>query len=157
MNWIFSLFQTGFLLPVVQPAKINFEIDFCRLKIQFVEIDFLNLIFQKSSTDGQGESECRDCNLSVFTAFPTIHMDHRSFSNMSEKSLCQFADCPAGDCLVGKLIDLLIFIRVKKSKFYWHLSIGIFYYKLSKGVVKERFCVIKKSVLKQHNTKPPLF
>ena len=56
-------------------------------------------------------------------------MDHRSFSNMSEKplrikgslikglkaDLCQFADCPAGDCLVRKLIDLLIFIRVKKS------------------------------------------
>ena len=85
-------------------------------------------------------------------------MDHRSFSNMSEKSLrikgslikglkadlCKFADCPAGDCLVRKLIDLLIFIRVKKSKFYWHLSIGIFYYQLSKGVVKERFCVINK-------------
>ena len=88
-------------------------------------------------------------------------MDHRSFSNMSEKplrikgslikglkaDLCQFADCPAGDCLVRKLIDLLIFIRVKKSKFYWHLSmgIGIFYYLLTKGVVKGRFCVIKKS------------
>ena len=53
MNWIFSLFPTGFLLPV-QPAKINFEIDFCRLKIQFVEIDFYNLIFQKSSADQQG-------------------------------------------------------------------------------------------------------
>ena len=38
-KWIFGLFQTGFLLSV-QPAKINFEIDFCRLKIQFVELDF---------------------------------------------------------------------------------------------------------------------
>ena len=44
-KWIFSLFQIGFLLPV-KPAKINFEIDFCRLKIQFVELDFSNLIFQ---------------------------------------------------------------------------------------------------------------
>jgi hypothetical protein len=52
-NWIFSLFQTGFLLPVY-PAKINIEIDFWRLKIQFVELDFYNLIFQKSSTDQQG-------------------------------------------------------------------------------------------------------
>jgi hypothetical protein len=34
---------------------MNFEIDFCRLKIQFVEIDFYNLIFQNSSTDQQGE------------------------------------------------------------------------------------------------------
>ena len=50
MNWIFSLFLTGFLLPV--PAKINFKIDFCRLKIQFVELEFSNLIFQKSSTNG---------------------------------------------------------------------------------------------------------
>ena len=38
------------------PAKINFEIDFWRQKIQFVELDFYNLIFQKSSTDQQGES-----------------------------------------------------------------------------------------------------
>ena len=30
---------------------MNFEIDFCRLKIQFVELDSYNLIFQKSSTD----------------------------------------------------------------------------------------------------------
>ena len=34
---------------------INFEIDFCRLKIQFVELKFFNLIFQNSSTDQQGE------------------------------------------------------------------------------------------------------
>ena len=51
-NWIFSLFRTG-LLPPAQPGKINFEIDFCRSKIQFLELDFSNLIFQKSSTDGQ--------------------------------------------------------------------------------------------------------
>jgi hypothetical protein len=51
-NRIFSLFQTGFLL--LWPAEINFKIDFCRLKIQFVELDFSNLIFQKSSANGQG-------------------------------------------------------------------------------------------------------
>ena len=28
--------------------------DFCSLKIQFVELDFYNLIFQKSSIDQQG-------------------------------------------------------------------------------------------------------
>jgi hypothetical protein len=38
------------------PGKTNFEIDFRRLKIQFVELDFYNLIFQKSSTDQQGDS-----------------------------------------------------------------------------------------------------
>ena len=53
-NWIFSLFRTEFLLPA-QPSKINFEIDFCRLKIQFVELDFSNSIFQNSSTDQQGD------------------------------------------------------------------------------------------------------
>ena len=37
-------------------CKINFEIDFCRLKIQFLELDFSNLIFQTSSTDGWGVS-----------------------------------------------------------------------------------------------------
>ena len=45
-------FRTGFLLPV-QPAKINSKIDFCRLKIQFVEFDFSNMIFQNPSTDQQ--------------------------------------------------------------------------------------------------------
>ena len=35
-------------------CKKKFEIDFCRLKIQFVEHDFSNLIFQNSSTDQQG-------------------------------------------------------------------------------------------------------
>ena len=33
------------LCTAVQPTKINFKIDFCRLKIQFVELDFSNLIF----------------------------------------------------------------------------------------------------------------
>ena len=56
MNWNFSLFRTGFLLQV-QPAKINFEIDFCRLKIQFFQLDFSNLIFQKSSTDQHLKAE----------------------------------------------------------------------------------------------------
>ena len=36
------------------PAKINLEIDFGRLEIQFVELDFYNFFFQKSSTDQQG-------------------------------------------------------------------------------------------------------
>ena len=35
-------------------SKIDFEIDFCRLKIQFLDLDFSNLIFQKPSTDQQG-------------------------------------------------------------------------------------------------------
>ena len=55
-NWIFSLFQTIFLQPV-EPTKINLEIDFYRLKILFDELDFYNLIFFKSSTDQQGESQ----------------------------------------------------------------------------------------------------
>ena len=49
---ILILFETEFVLPVL-PAKINFKIDFCRLKIQFVELEFSNLIFQNSSTDQQ--------------------------------------------------------------------------------------------------------
>ena len=55
MNWIFSQFRTGFLLPV-QLAKINLKINFCRLNIQFVKLDFNYQIFQKSSTDQQGDS-----------------------------------------------------------------------------------------------------
>jgi hypothetical protein len=43
--------RTRLLLPVLH-AKIDFEIDFCRLKIQFVKLEFSNLIVQKSSTDG---------------------------------------------------------------------------------------------------------
>ena len=38
-NGIFSPFWTRFLLPLL-PAKINFELDFCRIKIQFFELDF---------------------------------------------------------------------------------------------------------------------
>ena len=38
-NWIFTAF--------------DFEIDFCRVKIQFVELDFSNLIFKKSSLKNQ--------------------------------------------------------------------------------------------------------
>ena len=37
-----------------KPAKINFEIDFCRLKIQFVKLEFSNLLFQNSSTINRG-------------------------------------------------------------------------------------------------------
>ena len=40
--------------PLRNRLKIHFKIDFCRLIIQSVEIDFYNLIFQKSSTCQQG-------------------------------------------------------------------------------------------------------
>ena len=63
-NWIYSLFRTWFLLPV-QPAQTNFEIDFCRLKIQFVKLDFFNLLFQSSSTDQQG-----DCLVKMKKSWP---------------------------------------------------------------------------------------
>ena len=49
-NWIFSLLP-NWCLQTKQAAKIKFEIH--RLKIQSVELDFSNLIFQKSSTDQQ--------------------------------------------------------------------------------------------------------
>ena len=51
-NWSFCLFQTRFL-QATQAVKIQFEID---KKIQFVELDFSNQIFQKSSGDGLGVS-----------------------------------------------------------------------------------------------------
>ena len=44
-NWMFSLFRTRPLLPVL-PAKINLKTDYCRLKIQVVKLDFSNLILQ---------------------------------------------------------------------------------------------------------------
>ena len=52
--------QTGFLVYfeldfycLCSLQKINLEIDFCMLKIQFVELDFSTLIFQNSSRDQQ--------------------------------------------------------------------------------------------------------
>ena len=49
--WKNQVRQTGFLAYF----KLDFYcLDFCRLKSQFVELDFSNLIFQKSSTDQQG-------------------------------------------------------------------------------------------------------
>ena len=47
-NWVL-------FLPI-SVGRTHFEIDFWRLEIQFVELDFYNLIFQKSSTDQQGVS-----------------------------------------------------------------------------------------------------
>ena len=50
--WKNQVWRTGFL--------VYFELDFyclcslCRLKIQLVELDFSNLIFQNSSTNQQG-------------------------------------------------------------------------------------------------------
>ena len=47
-----SLLRTWFLLPV-QLAKINFEIDLYRLKIQFVEFDFFQLPKFKYRSTGE--------------------------------------------------------------------------------------------------------
>ena len=51
---------------------VNFKIVFCRLKIQFVELDFSKLIFQNSSTDQQGVNSisngccwCKRCSKSI--------------------------------------------------------------------------------------------
>jgi hypothetical protein len=45
--WKNQVQQTGFL--------VYFElVSYCRLKIQFIELDFSNWIFQKPSTDKQG-------------------------------------------------------------------------------------------------------
>ena len=51
-NWIFSLPSLNWIFTATVVCKTNFKIDFCRLEIQFVKLDFSNLIFQKSSTDG---------------------------------------------------------------------------------------------------------
>jgi hypothetical protein len=59
-----SLFRTWFLLP-----KINFEIDFCMLKIQCVKLDFYNLSFQKPSTDQQGVSDIVSTNVDQLCEF----------------------------------------------------------------------------------------
>ena len=62
-NWFLNLiFELDYLsisnliFTACVPAKINFDIDFCRLKIRFVEIDFSNLIFQNWSTDQQAQN-----------------------------------------------------------------------------------------------------
>ena len=50
-NWIFSLQKTISKLIFAGYTVCKFSV-WNRLKIQFVELDFSNLIFQKSSTDG---------------------------------------------------------------------------------------------------------
>jgi hypothetical protein len=50
-NWIFSL-QKKLIFAGYTGSKNQVR---NRLKIQFVELDFFKLIFQKSSTDQQGE------------------------------------------------------------------------------------------------------
>ena len=54
-SWKTQVWQTGFLIYfkldfycLCSLQKISFQIDFCRLKIQFVELDFSNLIFQNT-------------------------------------------------------------------------------------------------------------
>ena len=66
-NWIFSLFRTDFFC-LCSLQKSILKLIFAsytgsknpvrnRIKIQFVELDFSKLIFQKSSTDQQGDCE----------------------------------------------------------------------------------------------------
>ena len=45
------VYQVVLIFFLVMGAKINIQIDFWRLKIQFVELDIYSLFFQKSSTD----------------------------------------------------------------------------------------------------------
>ena len=59
-NWIFSLFQTGFLLPV-QPSKINFKIEFLRLKIQLSKLIFKTCFFKKTG----GGDDCSNVAFSI--------------------------------------------------------------------------------------------
>ena len=54
MNWIFNL-QKPILKLIFAGYKGSKNQVLIRLKIQFVELDFSELIFQKSSTDQQGE------------------------------------------------------------------------------------------------------
>ena len=46
--------KTFCVISVLILVKSKPPVDFCRLKIQFVELDVYNLNFQKSSTDHQG-------------------------------------------------------------------------------------------------------
>ena len=52
-----------------------------RLKIEFVELDFSNLIFQKSSTDQQGDSMTQ---LLIHTAAHFIRPSFRPKTNLSK-------------------------------------------------------------------------
>ena len=94
MKWLFSLFQTGFLLPL-QPANINFEIDFCRLKIQFVKLDYSKFMYR--STGGKSQSNIsperidylpRNLNLRQFNAISYCPLLRSIFR--ARKSKCNF-------------------------------------------------------------------
>ena len=56
-NWILNL-QKSILKLIFAGYTGSKNPVWNRLKIQFVELDFSKLIFQKSSTDQQGESFC---------------------------------------------------------------------------------------------------
>ena len=59
--WKNQVRPTGFLVYfeldfycLCRLKKINFEIDFCKLKLQFIQLDFSKLIFQNSGKNQQG-------------------------------------------------------------------------------------------------------
>ena len=63
--------------------KFAISIDFCRLKIQFVELDFSNLIFQKSRTDQQGVGHARE-----WAMIPGFFLDVKLQELHKLKELC---------------------------------------------------------------------
>ena len=76
-NWIFT---------ACVACKNNFKIDFCRLKIQFVELDLSNLIFQNSSTDQQGDCLLYISSTPSLVAFQTKRLISLVWSSV-EKSV----------------------------------------------------------------------
>ena len=144
MNWIFSLQKsiskliyagyTGSKNPVRN-----------RLKIQFVEHDFSNLIFQKSSTGGQGNRQPN------FYLFVTLE-NHIKFKINIIDFRDSFHHCAAGKChppsssepvglcsaqmCIIKEIDLFNSLLTERSIFsflftFWYIKL---YTKLNRNV-----------------------
>ena len=69
MNWIFSLQKTILKLIFVGYKGSKNPVR-NRLKIQFVKLDFSNLIFQKSSADQQEERAMLEEVLKIMNVHP---------------------------------------------------------------------------------------
>ena len=66
MIHICTIFNQSFPLLISKNQVRN------RLKIQFVKLDFSNLIFQKSSTDQQGVRDIADFSLKLVAFFKIV-------------------------------------------------------------------------------------
>ena len=92
-----------------------------------------NSIQQSERASSSSQSECRDCNLSVFTAFPTIWTIEvfqtwlkKNSEPRNSDDLCQFADWMVWNKFANILISWLSYLYGCKINFLnWLLSLAL--------------------------------